>query len=102
MGMDENEQDYWGSVTQLDTAVGRVRNLLKVHGRSERTWVSLNADNGPEVSPASGQGTGGSFINPGRTGGLRGRSASSFHHQRHHLIFRLTRASLYVRCVVHM
>ena len=81
MGMDENEQDYWGSVTQLDNAVGRVRSLLKEHGRSERTWVSLNADNGPEVSPASGQGTGGSFINPGRTGGLRGRKRDLYGHK---------------------
>ena len=102
MGMDENEQDYWGSVTQLDTQVGRVRNLLKVHGRSERTWVSLNADNGPEVSPASGQGTGGSFVNPGRTGGLRGRSAQSLHHHCHHIVSRLTRVSTVCRCVVYM
>ena len=73
MGMSENEQDYWGTITQLDTAVGRVRALLKKHQRNHNTLVTVNADNGPEVSPASGQGTGGSFINPGRTGGLRGR-----------------------------
>jgi arylsulfatase A-like enzyme len=55
MGMSENEQDYWGTVSQLDTAVGRVRALLRKYGRAQRTFVSLNADNGPEVSPASGQ-----------------------------------------------
>ena len=34
--------------------------------------MSLTSDNGPEVSPQGGQGTG-MFANPGRTGGLRGR-----------------------------
>lgn len=28
VGMDENQQDYWGTVTQIDRAVGRVRSLL--------------------------------------------------------------------------
>ena len=37
----------------------QVRSLLRKHGREQNTWVSLNSDNGPEVSPASGQGTGG-------------------------------------------
>ena len=69
----ENEQDYWGGLTQIDKAVGRVRSLLRSKGIEDDTWVSITADNGPEVSPASGQGTGGAFINPGRTGGLRGR-----------------------------
>ena len=71
-GMTTNEQDYWGTVTQIDAAVGRVRQLLQSHGVAERTWVSITADNGPEVDPAGGQGTG-TYPNPGRTGGLRGR-----------------------------
>ena len=71
-GFDENEADYWGSVTQIDAAVGRVRSLLKRHGVADRTWLSLTADNGPEVDPESGQGTN-PFRNPGRTAGLRGR-----------------------------
>lgn len=37
-----------------------------------RSWVSITADNGPEVNPAGGQSTG-NFENPGLTGGLRGR-----------------------------
>lgn len=71
-GMDLNEQDYWGTINQIDTAVGRVRGLLKQHGLTGSTWVSITADNGPEVSPQGGQGTG-MYLNPGRTGGLRGR-----------------------------
>lgn len=73
MGMDMNEQDYWGTITQIDAAVGRVRALLKHYKIDNNTWVSITADNGPEVSPANGQGTGTPFINPGRTDGLRGR-----------------------------
>ena len=70
--MDENEQDYWGTITQIDGAVGRVRALLRKHGVENDTWVSMTADNGPEVNPAGGQGTR-NFANPGLTGGLRGR-----------------------------
>lgn len=72
LGMDENHQDYWGTISQIDAAVGRLRELLVSYGVANSTWVSITADNGPEVSPAGGQGTG-NFINPGRTGGLRGR-----------------------------
>eukprot|EP00041_Stephanoeca_diplocostata_P037592 m.1428668 g.1428668 ORF g.1428668 m.1428668 type:complete len:622 (+) comp25067_c0_seq3:83-1948(+) len=71
-GMDENEQDYWGTIEQIDGAVGRVRRLLAAAGVADHTWVSITADNGPEVNPAGGQGTG-NFANPGRTDGLRGR-----------------------------
>jgi arylsulfatase A-like enzyme len=39
---------------------------------ADNTWVSITADNGPEVNPSGGQGTG-NYKNPGRTGGLRGR-----------------------------
>ena len=68
----ENEADYWGTVSQIDLAVGRVRALLAKHGVADNTWVSITADNGPEVNPAGGQGTG-NYKNPGLTGGLRGR-----------------------------
>lgn len=71
-GMDANEADYWGTISQLDAAVGRIRQLLQTHGVANNTWLSVTADNGPEVSPAGGQGTA-SFLNPGRTAGLRGR-----------------------------
>lgn len=54
----ENEADYWGTISQIDMAVGRVRALLTKHGVADNTWVSITADNGPEVNPAGGQGTG--------------------------------------------
>ena len=54
----ENEADYWGTISQIDMAVGRVRALLSKHGVAASTWVSITADNGPEVNPAGGQGTG--------------------------------------------
>ena len=71
-GFDANEADYWGTISQIDRAVGRVRALLAAHGVANNTWLSLTSDNGPEVSPESGQGTA-SWANPGRTAGLRGR-----------------------------
>lgn len=71
-GMTVNEQDYWGTITQIDAQIGRLRALLAQLGVDGDTWVSITADNGPEVDPSGGQGTG-SFPNPGRTDGLRGR-----------------------------
>lgn len=71
-GFDANEADYWGTIQQIDAAVGRVRRLLQEYGVADRTLVTMTADNGPEVDPAGGQGTP-NFRNPGRTGGLRGR-----------------------------
>ena len=69
----ENEQDYWGGLTQISKAVGRVRNILKRNNITNNTWVSLTSDNGPEVDNMAGQGTKVGFLNPGRTDGLRGR-----------------------------
>jgi len=67
-----NEADYWGTISEIDAAVGRVRGLLSKHNVADNTWVSITADNGPEVNPAGGQSTG-NYENPGLTGGLRGR-----------------------------
>ena len=67
-----NEQDYYGSAAAMDAQVGRVRRLLRDLGLAENTMVVFSADNGPEVDPASGQGTT-TFSNPGSTGGLSGR-----------------------------
>ena len=43
-------QDYWGTITQIDAAVGRVRALLDAHGvcGSPTGWVS---DHVPVFSP---------------------------------------------------
>ena len=40
----ENEADYWGTISQIDMAVGRVRALLQKHGVADNTWVSITAD----------------------------------------------------------
>ena len=45
----ENEQDYYGVITQIDAAVGRVRALLHTYGASNNTLLLISADNGPEV-----------------------------------------------------
>lgn len=68
----ENEADYWGAASAMDAQVGRVRRLLAAAGVAEHTLTVFTSDNGPEVSPASGQGTN-TFDNPGVTGGLAGR-----------------------------
>ena len=57
-GFTANEADYYGTISQIDAAVGRIRSLLREHGIENSTYVSITADNGPEVSPANGQGTG--------------------------------------------
>ena len=67
-----NEADYWGSASAMDAQVGRVRRLLADKGVSYNTMLGYTSDNGPEVDPASGQGTA-TFPNPGLTGGLSGR-----------------------------
>jgi hypothetical protein len=67
-----NQQDYFGSAMAMDAQVGRVRRMLADLGLAHNTVVVFSADNGPEVSPASGQGTA-TFDNPGVTGGLSGR-----------------------------
>ena len=67
-----NEADYYGSSSAMDAQVGRVRALLAAAGVANTTLVIFTSDNGPEVDPAGGQGTGG-FPNPGLTGGLSGR-----------------------------
>jgi arylsulfatase A-like enzyme len=69
---DPNEADYYGAATAMDAQVGRVRALLRAKGVENTTLVIFSSDNGPEVSPASGQGTT-TFPNPGTTGGLTGR-----------------------------
>ena len=68
-----NEQDYYGTLSSISAQVGRVRDWLRANGLDGNTWVSFTSDNGPEVTPANGQGTGKPFPNPGSTGGLRGR-----------------------------
>lgn len=58
------EIDYFATVTAIDSAVGRVRDMLKAYNLSDNTMLWFASDNGPE------NGT------PGETGGLRDRKGS--------------------------
>ncbi len=58
------ETDYFATITAIDNAVGRVRNLLKLHNISDSTMLWFASDNGPESRT------------PGQTGGLRDQKGS--------------------------
>ena len=60
------EIDYYSTITALDTAVGRVRRLLKHYNLSENTMIWFSSDNGPENKT------------PGSTGGLKGRKGTLY------------------------
>ena len=55
----KNKSAYYGTVTQLDEAFGRLMQKLKDLGLEENTIVILTSDNGPEspVSPEESLGT---------------------------------------------
>lgn len=61
-----NEIDYYGSISALDEAVGRVRQLLRVYNISDNTMLWFTSDNGPAKR------------SPGNTGGLRDRKGSVY------------------------
>ncbi len=48
-GYNMNEIDYYGAISALDDAVGRVRELLRQHNLSNNTMVWFTSDNGPAV-----------------------------------------------------
>lgn len=55
------EVDYYASISAMDTAVGRIRTLLKHYNVSSNTMLWFASDNGPaEKSPGSTQGLRGS------------------------------------------
>lgn len=60
-GYAKNVVDYYGTITAMDAAVGRVRQLLNHYNISHNTMVWFTSDNGPERQ------------SPGLTAGLRGR-----------------------------
>ena len=60
-GHTPNEIDYYGAITGMDAAVGRIRDLLKQYNVSHNTMLWFTSDNGPENHT------------PGRTDGFRGR-----------------------------
>lgn len=65
---DKHSQHYFGCITALDEQVGRLWAELGELGVRDNTLVTFCSDNGPE----------GGDIDPGRTGGLRGRKRSLF------------------------
>ena len=60
-GYDQNHIDYYGAITGMDTAIGRVRDTLKRLNISNNTLLWFTSDNGPE------------HRTPGETAGFRGR-----------------------------
>jgi arylsulfatase A len=45
----QNKKEYYGTVTQLDAAFGRLMNTLETLGLEENTLVIFTSDNGPEA-----------------------------------------------------
>lgn len=66
--MEQSKLDstYYGNITQLDFALGKVMEALEAEGVSDNTLIIFSSDNGPV--PGSG----------GDSGGLRGNKRSDF------------------------
>ncbi len=62
---------YYGSITEMDEQVGRLRERLKQLNLTNNTFISFTSDNGPEGKKAAGR-----FA--GTSGDLRGRKRSLF------------------------
>ena len=62
----QKEVDYYGAITAMDTAIGRIRELLSHHNLTDNTMLWFTSDNGPENNT------------PGQTAGLRGRKGSLY------------------------
>ena len=65
-GHTADEVDYYGSLTAMDTAVGRIKELLSQFDVSSNTMLWFVSDNGPKRKT------------PGRTAGLRGQKGSLY------------------------
>jgi arylsulfatase A len=72
-GRSVEEQNYYGTITQMDEQYGRLLRYLDEHGLADRTIVVFSSDNGPEphVFPWSG-------LARGSTGGFRGGKHSLY------------------------
>ena len=68
----EDQQHYYGCITELDEQVGRLRNELRKLGISDNTMVWFCSDNGPEGKDGKSGRTRGS------AGPFRGRKRSLF------------------------
>jgi len=65
-GESKVDATYYGNITQLDFALGKVMDALEETGETDNTLIIFSSDNGPV--PASG----------GDSGGLRGNKRSDF------------------------
>ena len=65
-GLTQNQVDYYAAITAVDSAVGRVRRLLREYNVSDNTMLWFTSDNGPAHNT------------PGDTGGLRDRKGSVY------------------------
>ena len=63
-GYSQQQIDYYGAISAMDDAIGKVRDLLKSYNVSDNTMLWFTSDNGP----AGGQ--------PGTTAGYRGRKGT--------------------------
>lgn len=66
MNYSQNQIDYYGALSALDDAIGKIRTLLVNYNVSNNTMLWFTSDNGPE------NGT------PGVTAGFRGRKRSLY------------------------
>ncbi len=65
-GQNKRDQTYFGNISQLDYALGKVMETLEAQGVADNTLLIFSSDNGPVI------GVGGS------SGGLRGSKRSDF------------------------
>ncbi len=52
-GIDEHDANYYGNITQIDAAFGRLMAYLDQNGLAENTLVVFTSDNGPSWDPKS-------------------------------------------------
>ena len=64
---DLNQRDYYGAISEMDEAMGRLRKLLKDLGIKNNTLLWFSSDNGPAANKS-----------PGKTNGLRGMKGSLY------------------------
>lgn len=65
-GYNQQQIDYYGAISAMDSAIGRARDLLKQYNISSNTMLWFTSDNGPEVNQ------------PGVTDGFKGRKRSLY------------------------
>ena len=65
-GQSKRDATYFGNISQLDFALGKVMDALDAEGVADNTLIIFSSDNGPVISEG------------GSTGGLRGLKRSDF------------------------